>query len=45
MFPIIAAFAAGVSFGYLAHAANSWLRKIGTPGPLPRGIGRNLSSF
>jgi hypothetical protein len=40
----IAAFA-GAAFGYLAHALKIWLRKIGTPGPLPRGIGRNLSSF
>jgi hypothetical protein len=31
--------------GYLAHAAKIWLRKFGKPGPLPRGVGYNLSSF
>lgn len=38
---LFAVFAAGC----LAHTAKTWLRKIGTPGPLPRGVGRNLSSF
>jgi len=38
---LFAAFGAG----YLAHAVKTWLRKIGTPGPMTRGVGRNLSSF
>jgi hypothetical protein len=37
--------AAAFAVGYLDHAAKIWLRKIGTPGPMPRGVGRNLSSF
>lgn len=41
----LAVFIAGFGSGYLAHAAKAWLRQIGTPGPLPRGVGQNLSSF
>jgi hypothetical protein len=37
--------AAAFALGYLACAVKTWLHRIGTPGPLPRGVGRNLSSF
>jgi len=38
---VIVAFGAG----YLVHAVKVWLRRVGTPGPMPRGVGRGLSSY